>query len=287
MPKTLKASNKDHAAFFMGNPKLLIILALSNCLLFLAISITSLFYSDMIYPLSELFLAFWPTNIANLALGLPFFALAFILLLRKKNMGLLFLCGWFFFLFYTYTMYLFGQHYNFLFLPYILMIVFSLCGFFYLIYHFNGLLFREKLQGRVFEYWQGIVLTLLGVFLLLRTVGLHIEALQTGINPGRLDLALWIADFGEAVPLLLLSGIFILLKKPLGYLLAPAILSAYTILCLCLVPVLIIQAQFQEKALPIIDLIVVIMMALICLLPLLFFLSGMRKAFKIKNQLSE
>jgi hypothetical protein len=131
-----------------------------------------------------------------------------------------------------------------------------------------------RLSRRVPARLTAVILLALGVLILFRQGALAIGALsaQTSVLPP--EIALWFADLSAAVPALLLAGIFLLRKKPAGFVFGGGLLIAYGILSLALVPLMLIQAAMKHVPADIAGIAVVLVMAALCLVPFAFFIRA-------------
>jgi len=75
-------------------------------------SISGILFSSTIYPTDELAATFISNDVVNLFIGLPIIVVSFFLTMRKKTIGLLFMPGAIFYVFYNYLVYVFAMPFN-------------------------------------------------------------------------------------------------------------------------------------------------------------------------------
>ncbi len=74
-----------------------------------------------------------------------------------------------------------------------------------------------------------------------------------------------------------IGGFFLWKKKPLGYVVGAGLFIAYGILSLGLIPFLAIQSHLKNTSIDLLAIVILIVMAVICLIPFLFFVRGASK----------
>jgi hypothetical protein len=167
----------------------------------------------------------------TLFLGIPILVLSLVLYRRGSLRGHLLLTGTLAYFLYTYASMAFYTAYNNLFLVYVALFSASLFGFVLaftaidlqtLPAHFSPRLPRRTLAGFLFA---------VGVFLLVSWLGLIVRPLLQGQVPAQLEstttLVIQVLDLGIIVPVAFLSGILLLRRAPLGYLLAATVLIKF------------------------------------------------------------
>jgi hypothetical protein len=242
------------------------------------ISIISIIYKDTIYPSDELIKAFYPTDIFNIALVLPLIIIFLILSTKEKLVGLLTLPGLLFYIVYTYINNLLMTPFNVMFLPYLVIVALSI----YTTIGIVSTIDRDSVHQRLFDnaparFPAGVLITL-AVFVAGRQVALIIDALMKDANPDVFETVLWINDFIVMVPAMLIGGLYLWLKKPLGYVAGGGLLFSYGLLSLGLFPVMIYQSMFDNKPIEWDGIIVVGVMVLLCFIPYVLMARGMVKS---------
>ena len=226
--------------------------------------------SGGVYADPELLRNFLPSDWLNLTAGVLFPAAGLILMLLRRPAGLPVLAGALFHGFYLNFPYLVAVPADGLFVFRLILTAGCLSAL-------AGLLLSAKpspeLRNRASAgavRFSGTVLILLGALVLFRQAGLALKAATgTGVVLPA-DLALWIDDLVFAVPAMLLSGILLLRRHPLGETAGAAMLLAYGILSLELIPFLFIRAGLGSPPPAPADLAVLGFMGALCLVP--FFL---------------
>jgi len=234
------------------------------------LSLLILLGSGAVYTDPELLRNFLPSDWLNLTAGVLFPAAGLILILLRRPSGLPVLSGALFHGFYLNFPYLVAVPADGLFVPRLILTAGCLSVL-------VGLLRVERpspeLRNRASSgavRFSGIVLILLGALVLFRQAGLALKAAAGGGAVLPADLALWIDDLVFAVPAMLLSGILLLRRRPLGHTAGAAMLLAYGILSLELIPFLYIRTGLGGAPPVPGDLAVLGFMGALCLVP--FFL---------------
>lgn len=168
-------------------------------------------------------------DMVTLLIGIPLLLVAVLMVWRDSLRGRLLLAGILGYFLYTYTSIVFLAAYNVLFLVYVAL--FSLCLFAFVLAMTTidlktlpGYFVRPLPRKTIASF-----LFLIGAFLLLNWVGRAIlPSLQSGTPPAILEsyttLVIQALDLGVIVPAAFLTGILLLQRKALGYLLASVVL---------------------------------------------------------------
>lgn len=170
-------------------------------------------------------------DVVTLFLGCPLLVVAVLLYRRGLLRGHVLLTGTLGYFLYTYTSMAFLTAYNPLFLVYVALFSSSLFAFILaftsidmqaLPAHFSAHLPRRVMAGFFFT---------VGGFLLLMWLGLIVPPLLQGQAPQALEstttLVIQAMDMGIIVPVSILSGVLLLRRAPLGYLLASVVLIKF------------------------------------------------------------
>lgn len=167
-------------------------------------------------------------DIVTIVLGVPLLVVSLFLALRGSLKGRLLLTGTLGYFLYTYISYVFLWMYNPMFILYVILMSASFFSFILLMMSFNinnlGSAFSKKLPVRFlggFQIFFAIALCLLWLKKIIPTitngtVPLGLEHYTTLVIQG--------LDLGFIVPIALLSGVLIIKRKPLGYLLSSVII---------------------------------------------------------------
>jgi hypothetical protein len=167
-------------------------------------------------------------DVVTVFLGVPLLVVSLLLSRRGSLRGHLLLAGTLGYFLYTYGSMAFLTAYNALFLVYVALFSASLFAFVLaftsidrqdLPSHFSSHLPRCSIAGFLFA---------VGLFLLLLWLGLLVPPLWQGHTPQGLEsattLVIQVLDLGIIVPVAVLSGLLLLRRAPLGYLLTSVVL---------------------------------------------------------------
>jgi len=167
-------------------------------------------------------------DLVILILGIPMLIISMIVLKKESLKGKLLLTGTLAYFLYTYISYTFLWNYNYLFLPYILLMS---CSFFAFILSIMEIdvanlkgKFKEKLPTKLIGGFQVFLGTAIG----LMWIGIIAQSLKTGTVATGLDhyttLVIQGMDLGFVVPVSILSGILMIKKNNYGYLFSSIII---------------------------------------------------------------
>jgi hypothetical protein len=161
--------------------------------------------------------------------GLPLLLIALWLYARGSVSGGLLLSGALAYLLYTYSSLAFGAAYNNLFLIYITLTGLTLYGFVLLLMSFDARSVQARFAEGTSQRGIGIFLIVSGMILFCIWLLLSIvPALLAGTVPVEVasytTIITFVWDMALIAPALVLSGILLLRREPLGYLLAPVML---------------------------------------------------------------
>lgn len=235
------------------------------------ICIIGAFFPEWIYPTEEWIHVFVPNDVANLAIGLPVLIISMFLAKSGKLMGLLSWLGAVFYVLYSYFFYLLAAPFGMLFLAYLLLVTLSLVVIIGIAASINGEAAKQRFENKASERFAAVVMLLFGLLIAGRVINLIITAGVKQTVPAVTEIALHIADFIFAVPLLIIGGIQLWRKKNFGYIAGPSVLFMYGILSLALILVMILQSRMTGTELDNIGIIVVGVMVLLCVIPYALF----------------
>jgi hypothetical protein len=185
-------------------------------------------------------------DVVTLVVGLPLLLVALWQYRRGKLRGHLLLAGTLAYFLYTYTSLAFGASFNALFLVYVALFSMSLFAFIIAMLSVDTAAlpahFTEKLPRRAVAGFMCFG----AAFLLLAWSGRIMPALLSGGAPVGLSsnttLFIQVMDLGLIVPLMIVSAVTLLQRKPLGYLLSSVALIKFVTMGLALVAMIIGQA---------------------------------------------
>ena len=180
-------------------------------------------------------LSFKAGDLITLFLAIPVLIVSFVLYRQGSLRGGLLLTGALAYFLYTYMSLGFGATYNNLFLVYVLIFSASLFGLILALTSFDVKALPAHFAGRLPHRGIGIFLVVSGIILSLIWLVLSIipALLQSKAPPEAYFYTTFmtgIVDIGIVAPALLIAGILILRRAPLGYLLASTMLVFTSIL---------------------------------------------------------
>jgi len=264
--------------------KILYVSSLIIALMVAIVSIIGVLYQKSLYPTENLLHSFVPNDIVNLVVGLPLLLISIWLTRRGKLIGLLCWPGAIFYMLYVYFPYIICVPFNILFLPYLILFSLSIYTLIGIIVSIDGNAVSNHLSDIIPAKVSGGILIGLSVLIVLRQSGLIANALinKTLIDPQ--ELALWIDDFSIASPAMFIGGFFLWKKKPLGYVVGAGLFITYVFLSLGLIPFLAIQSHLKNTSIDLLAIVILIIMAVICFIPFLFFVRGASKMSNLQKK---
>ena len=262
------------------------VLSLIVALIMTVASVVGLLYQTVIYPTDELLLSFVPSDAFNLVVGLPILLGSMLLARRGKLIGLLCWPGALFYVLYMYVPYVIGVPFNVLFLPYLVLVTLSACTLIGLVASIDGEVVRQRLTGFVPARISGGILVGLAILIIVRQVAVIVTALAGRTSVDAVELSSWIADFTVAVPVLLVGGILLWRRDPLGYVAGAGLLLGYGVLALSVIPFFVLQARYTGSPIDVSGVVAVLVMAALCFVPFAFFVRG-AASDQIRDQSSE
>jgi hypothetical protein len=167
-------------------------------------------------------------DVVTLFLGIPLLVVSLLLYRKRWLRGHLLLTGTLGYFLYTYSSMAFNTAYNPLFLVYIALFSASLFAFVLALASFDVLALPAHFSTHLPRRSIAMFLFVVGLFLLVMWSGLIVPPLVKGQVPQGLEstttLVIQVLDLGIIVPIAFLSGILLLKRVPLGYLLASIVL---------------------------------------------------------------
>ncbi len=174
-------------------------------------------------------LSFKMGDVVTLVFGIPLLVISIVLYRRSSLKGGLLLCGALAYFLYTYISMAFGAAYNNLFIVYLALLAGSLFGLALAFSSFNLPALRAQFSDRLPRRGIGIYLIVSGIvlaFVWLATV--IIPALLKGQAPDVVEsyttFMTGVVDVAIVAPTLIVAGVLLLGRAPLGYLLASTLL---------------------------------------------------------------
>lgn len=237
--------------------------------LILSLSVYSILV-DSVYGTAER-LSFRATDFSNLFFGVPYLLIGAYLLYAQKDVWLWVVPGALFYAAYVYLPYAIALEVSVLFLAYLLVIVVSLYLIIILLASQDYREFDKVVLKAPVRLITGILL-LLGVFVALRQSALAVAAVLNATSATLIDRALWIDDLLLGCPPMILSAVYLIKRKGIGYVAGPAMLLCYGVLSLSLIPYFILEKLYTRAAFQWDGSIIIIGMALLCLVPFVRFM---------------
>ncbi len=265
------------------NIRILYILSLIIALIVAIVSVIGVLYQKSIYPTESLLHTFVPNDILNLIAGLPFLLISIWLTWRGKLIGLLCWPGAIFYIIYVYFPYIICVPFNILFLPYLILFSLSIYTLIGIIVSIDGAAVKNYVSDTVPAKISGGILIGLSVLTVLRQIGLIINALINKMVIDPQELAHWIDEFSIGSPAMFIGGLFLWKKKPLGYVVGAGLFIVYGILSLGLIPFLAVQSHLKNTSIDLLAIVILIVMAVICLIPFVFFVRGANKISSLRK----
>jgi hypothetical protein len=195
-------------------------------------------------------------DVINLFIGLPLLALAIYLSQRSSLRGRLFLAGMLFYFFYVYLMVMTMDSFNFLFLDYVAIFALSAVGFFMNLQKIDIARLPEQVSKKFPRGWLigfSFAFSAVLVFLWLgRIVPIMISGQFPAELAGLTTMTTQGFDLGLLVPLGISTGVLLLRRSPLAYLLSGIVLS-YGLLMFITIPAWIVVPLVQDGNLNLVE----------------------------------
>jgi hypothetical protein len=242
------------------------------------VSIAGMVYPHKIYPDTETSLAFIPTDLLNLVLGIPVILFSTFLTQKQRLIGLLFYPGALFYVTYIYTTYLLGLPPGILFIPYLALVALSILTIFMLFYRMENRQIRERLKGHVPLKSAGYIILIIACLIVIYQVYSIIMSLMQDVQVDRVTIAQWIDDLAVGSPALLATGMWMIKRKDSGYLAGTGALLLLCILFIGLIPVMIVEGSISGTPVNFLDILIISVSSLICLVPFTLFVMGIVRA---------
>jgi hypothetical protein len=249
------------------------VLSLVVALVMAVASAGGLLYQTLIYPADE-GLSFFVQDAINLVAGLPILLGSMWLARRGRLIGLLCWPGALFYVLYGYVPYLIALPFNVLFLPYLLLVSLSAYTITGIVASIDGDAVRQRLTDVVPARTTGGILAGLAIFVIVRQTVLIVTALIEHTPVALLECAVWIDDLTVGCPALLVCGVQLWRRRPLGYVGGAGLLLQYGILAVGVIPIMVAQARAAASPLDVGGVVVLLVMAALCFVPFAFFVRG-------------
>jgi len=249
------------------------VLTIVLAILMTAASIGGLFFPSSLYPTDELRLAFLANDAVNLLIGLPIVFGSLWLTRRGKLLGLLCWPSALLYTFYNYIVYLVGIPFGPVTAVFLALVLLSAYLMIDLIRNIDREAVGAQLKGAVPEKFSGGILAFFGVAFFSLAVGVINEARTSQTTLPLTEVGLAIADMSLSV-LLVMGGVYLFQRKPLGYVSGLGLLLTTSALFIGLILVLILQPVQMGVPFLLADVLVVLVMGLVCFIPTGLFMRG-------------
>jgi hypothetical protein len=249
------------------------VLSLITAILMTAVSICGVLYPSTLYPANELLQTFVPNDVVNLLIGVPITLGSIWLTRRGRLIGLLFWPGALLYVIYNYIAYLIGIPFSwitFAYLALVLLSVFTLMG---LLKNIEKNSVKTRLSGFVQEKIVGWVLIVFGFLFTIRAFYIVIQAIMSQTTLPSSEIGVLISDVVVSL-LWITGGIFLLQRKPLGYVSGLGLLFAASMLFIALIVFLLVQPIISDAPFVLSDVIIVIIMGVIFSIPFVLYVRG-------------
>lgn len=210
---------------------------------------------------------FVPNDLLNLLLGFPVLLLSLIFAYRNTLLGLLCWAGSLLFVIYIYITYLIAIPFTVYGVFYLLIVTAAIYTLIGLAASLDSVSIREKLQDKVPErVAAGILIAIAAIFLLNQIIDVYNTLLSDEVISDT-NKAQWTVDFAVFTPPLVIGGILLWKKHPMGYLASVPLLLAASMLFLGVIPIIIYQDIAANQPISVDGIIVVLVSGLFCFVP--------------------
>jgi hypothetical protein len=251
-------------------------LSLAVAILMVVASLAGLLFPQVLYQTENLSGAFIPNDVVNFLIGLPILLGSMALTRLRKLVGLLFWPGALLYSLYNYIAYAVAMPMTVQFVGYLALVILCTYTIFLLVTSMDALAIQERLAGEVLERFGGGVLVGLGVLFFIMRAGIIVQAI-TGQGQNEAEAAVAIADL-FIMPALVIGGLLLWQRKPLGYVSGAGLLFQASMLFVGLLAVFILQPFLTAQSFSLVDFGVVFAMGLVCFIPFGLFLRGIMKS---------
>ena len=220
-------------------------------------------------------------DIVNLFLVVPIFLIASLYAYRLHKFALLVWSGAVFYLAYSYTIYGFGMHFNNLFIAYCLILGLSFYSLLYFVFISRKLNVSAWFSEQISTKSTGVFLIIIAILFYFIWLSEIIPAILINATPksiiesGLLINPVHVLDIAICLPALLITGIALIKKKTIGYLLAPTMMIFCIFMAIAIAAMVIVMKSKGLEA----DLVLTIIFGTITLVST-FFLARYLKYLK-------
>lgn len=186
------------------------------------------------------------SDFITLMIAVPTLLLSLVFFLQKRFFGQVMLTGIVGYFLYTYMSYTFLWNYNELFLLYVFLMGASLYLFVFMISTYKLDSISDRFEETLPTTFLGGYQIVIGVVIGLMWLGIIFQGLRTGTTPEIVEhyttLVIQAMDLGIVVPTAIFSGILLIQKQPLGYLLSSIVIVKGTMMLIAILAMIANQA---------------------------------------------
>lgn len=202
---------------------------------------TGLYYRDSVSVASQGI----ASDLITLIIGVPALLLSLFAYNKDSLKGKILLTGMVGYFLYTYVSYVFLWNYNFMFLVYVMLMSLSLFTFIYLMTQYDYASFKNHFSDKTPLKLIGIYQIVIGVFVMLMWLGTILSGLVNNQTPEIVEhyttLVIQALDLGIVVPAAIMSGVLLLKKENLGFVMSSVIVVKGTMMVIAILAMIINQ----------------------------------------------
>ncbi|MEI9910957.1 MAG: hypothetical protein WDO71_15565 [Bacteroidota bacterium] len=264
--------------------KVILVLSLVLGLLIIVVNGAGLLFPDVLYAreTTNWYAQSVGQDIADLFFALPVLVISSLLAYRQDKKALLVWAGTLVYLIYTFLIYCFAIHFNQLFVLYCIILGLSVYLFLWFILTQYGepvnSWFRKEIPVRLFGFFM-IAIGILFYTLWLMPV---IPAIISNTTPRELtDAGLFtnpvhVLDLSVCLPGIIITGILLLKRHPVGLLMTPVVLTFFVIMDISLATLMVVMRSKGVASNPVV-MIFMFALTILSLAMLIIYLRSMKK----------
>lgn len=225
-------------------------------LLLVAASVSGLFWKGLYRDVDIFLPQLFGQDLITIAFGMPLLFFSLIFSLQGSLRARLMLLGALGYILYTYATYSFGVMYNELHLLYIALFSLSLFAFVGLLTTWDASSLKEKFKQKTPSFTIGIIFIVMGTIILLMWGSDLISSLVKGVTPETIVMGsvpvnvIYVLDLGVIVPAFILTGVMLMKKRPVAYVLTGALLVKLATLGLAIVAMIYFMVRDGQRVAP-------------------------------------
>jgi hypothetical protein len=271
------------------SPQQLVMVVIPLSVLISTTSLTGMYVNNFYSQETEnWYLQAFGQDIFDLFIIVPLLLVAAVLTYKKHKIGQPLLGGILIYLVYTFTIFCFSVHFNFLFIPYCAILGLSF-------YALIILLYSIAREPTVIRYQSEMLINVTGIYFLSISLVFGLlwlseiipstikgEIPPTLAEAGLFTNPVYVLDLAIVLPGIFLVGIFLMRKRPAGLILAPVVLTFLILmdLTIAFLTVMMVQTGISESM---VVAIVMLILALVSLVLLMRFLKTTEVNVPIKK----